>query len=102
MSVYHDNFSCWADVQKEYQMDEKEPDVIFAAYSYENYSGTSVVLFKVDDKYYLNDGSHCSCYGLEGQWNPEEYNSLDLLKKCVDKHSDYGYYEQIKEIVGKL
>jgi hypothetical protein len=45
--------------------------VLFASYSYENYSGDAWVLFEKDGNLYEVNGSHCSCYGLEGQWDYE-------------------------------
>lgn len=47
-------------------------EVHYADYRYENYSGYATVIFTKDGKLYEVNGSHCSCYGLEGQWEPEE------------------------------
>lgn len=47
-------------------------NILFASYTYENYSGTAFVLFEKGGKLYEVNGGHCSCYGLEGQWEPEE------------------------------
>jgi hypothetical protein len=33
---------------------------------------SSFFLLEKDGKLYENHGSHCSCYGFEGQWKPEE------------------------------
>lgn len=46
---------------------------LFAFYSYEDYSGYAVVLFRdlSDGELYCVEGSHCSCNGLEGQWEPK-------------------------------
>ncbi len=46
--------------------------VLVASYTYDDYSGSAYVLFERDGKLYEVHGSHCSCYGLEGQWEPEE------------------------------
>jgi len=46
--------------------------VLFAFYEYENYSGSAYVLFEQLGKLYEVAGSHCSCYGLDGQWEPTE------------------------------
>ena len=55
-------------------------DVLFAYYSYEDYSGTAFVLYKKGRKLFEAHGSHCSCDGLEGQWHPEEttWEALDM------------------------
>jgi len=83
---YRDLLSSWKDVQERFNTSEGEPKtVIFAAYSYEDYSGSAAVIYKKGRKFYLVEGSHCSCYGLEDQWAPAEYASkrelLDNLKR---------------------
>jgi hypothetical protein len=50
----------------------KDATLIFAMYGGGSYDGYSFILFHKDGKYYEVNGAHCSCYGLEGQWNPEE------------------------------
>lgn len=47
-------------------------DVLFASYTYRDYEGDAFVLFRKDGKLFEVNGGHCSCYGLEGQWEPEE------------------------------
>ena len=62
--------------------DEEKADIeiLLASYTYQDYSGSAFVLFrkKSDGKLYEVNGSHCSCYGLEGQWLPEETNINEL------------------------
>ena len=45
--------------------------VLFASYGAENYSGEAWVLFENNGALFEVNGAHCSCYGLEGQWEPE-------------------------------
>lgn len=47
-------------------------DVLFALYEFEDDGGSAFVLFERDGTLYEVNGSHCSCYGLEHQWEPEE------------------------------
>jgi len=47
-------------------------EILFAAYTYENYSGDAFVLFAKDGELYEVHSDHCSCYGLEGQWEPKK------------------------------
>lgn len=51
--------------------------ILAAAYTYEDYSGSAMVLYEKDGKLFVNHGGHCSCYGLEGQWSPEEVTKAD-------------------------
>ncbi len=55
-------------------------NIIYAIYSYEDYEGSAIVLFERDGKLYEVNGGHCSCYGLEGQWDPEE-TFVEAIKK---------------------
>lgn len=59
----------------------KDSEVIAAAYVHESYEGDSYVLFKRDGKLYEVEGGHCSCYGLEGQWEPEETTAEALMHR---------------------
>jgi len=54
--------------------------------------GTALVLFKKDEKLYMVDASHCSCYGLEGTWYPIETNEK-ALKMEIDAKSNYHFEE---------
>jgi hypothetical protein len=47
-------------------------EILFAAYEQAEYDGHSVVLFERNNILYLVEASHCSCYGLEGLFKPEE------------------------------
>lgn len=48
-----------------------EPLLAFYEDTY-GYSYEAFVLFRQGGKLYEVNGGHCSCYGLEGQWEPEE------------------------------
>ena len=58
--------------------------LLLASYAYEDYSGYAFVLFEKDGRLYEVNGSHCSCYGLEGQWEPEE-TSIIALRDRLEK-----------------
>lgn len=62
----------------------KNMEVLLASYNDEDYSGDAFVLFKSDGKLYEVNGSHCSCYGLDGQWEPEE-TTIESLRHRLDK-----------------
>lgn len=62
--------------------------ILLASYTYENYSGAAFVLFEKDGTLFEVNGSHCSCYGLEDQWEPEETSEEALLAR--DWYPDYG------------
>lgn len=57
-------------------------DIVVAAYVDENYEGSAFVLIARGGKYFEINGSHCSCHGLEGQWNEEE-TTVEALKARI-------------------
>lgn len=57
-----------------------DEEILFASYEQGGYEGDSLVLFQRDGKFYYNSASHCSCYGLEGQWSPDEVIPAQLVK----------------------
>jgi len=72
--------------------------IIFADYTYEDYSGSSLVIFEsVDGELYEVHGSHCSCYGLEDQWEPEQ-TSLDYYKESLSRGANID--ERVYQALG--
>lgn len=90
-------FSKVDDIILEFRIEKellKNCRILFAEYIDENYSGAAYVLFynKTENKFYEVFGSHCSCYGLEGQWEPEEVTLKDLEFRIVK--TDQFFYER--------
>lgn len=52
--------------------------ILLASYGTPDYAGYAFVLFERGGKLYEVDGSHCSCHGLEEQWEPEETTVAEL------------------------
>ncbi len=91
---YFEGFDCWQDVQREFRMTEPEPDEVLAAlYETGSYEGSAEVIYRRGDKYYVASGSHCSCYGLEGQWEPEEYDK-STMKAVLEKAAGKRLWSQ--------
>lgn len=69
-----------------------EDEILFAWYDCADYSGSALVVYERDGKLYEVNGGHCSCYGLEGQWTPEETTAEALGMRCVrdEEYSSYG------------
>lgn len=51
-----------------------------------------MVVYRRDGKLYEVHGNHCSCYGLEGQWEPEEA-TVESLRKTVGEKVFANYCE---------
>lgn len=105
--MYLEEFKTTADIIKEYEApaDALEgADVLLAWYGYGSYCGDSFVLFRKDGKLFENHGSHCSCYGLEGQWDPEETTPDALEKRDIGDWCDGGTEcaARLKDIVKQL
>lgn len=94
MEIYNDLFTCWNDVRREFACDEPEPDeVVTASYSYEDYSGRAWVVYRNGDKFFEVEGGHCSCYGLEDQWKPEEYEPSVFLEALFRRSKERSFLE---------
>lgn len=78
---------------------KKNYNILFASYVYEDYSGDAVVLFERDGKLYEVYGSHCSCYGLEGQWEEGDEVVLDELVPRIANGERYEAGHVRKELL---
>lgn len=76
--------------------------IFFSYYTYEDYSGYGYVWgYDTErDLFFYVSGSHCSCFGLEGQWDIEDHTyeeMVNYIKRQVanDKEEEsreyYGY-----------
>lgn len=82
--IYYENFSCIDDVKEEFRISDKDIldcEIIYAAYDTPLWEGYAHVIFIKNGKLYEVNGSHCSCYGLEEQWLPEETLLEALLSR---------------------
>ena len=80
--------------------------ILFASYGQDDYSGDAFVLAHVDGKLHEVNGNHCSCFGLEGQWELEE-TTLEAIKHRliegklgVDNYSGNEFHIELKEFLG--
>ena len=77
--------------RKEFEIDDsdlEDVEIIYAQYETGCYEGSCVVLFKKEGKLFLIEASHCSCYGLEDQWDAVEITEKSL-KKEIDARKFY-------------
>lgn len=81
--TYFGEFQGWDDVCGGYsgKCPQIEPRYVFAEYQTPSYDGYSTVIASDDArKFSVVEGCHCSCYGLEGQWEPTEHTVTELRK----------------------
>jgi hypothetical protein len=76
-------------------------EVLLASYNQECYEGSAFVLYRKDGKLYEVNGSHCSCFGLEGQWEPEE-TSIDALRKREWGYVLAGCEDELNKLLDSL
>lgn len=77
-----DGFDDIEDVERYYEVELDKDNIVILSATYDcaYYEGESHVYF-YDMKtslFYEVHAYHCSCYGLEGQWEPEEIGDLDF------------------------
>ena len=75
MAVFVGDFHTVEDIIEAFDISSdalREATILFASYLQGYYDGSALVLFERGGKLYEVNGSHCSCYGLEDQWEPEE------------------------------
>ncbi|WP_308636125.1 hypothetical protein [Paenibacillus silvisoli] len=81
-------------------------NILFASYGYANYSGDAWVLYEQNGRLWEVNGSHCSCYGLEGQWAPEIVSLAELENRLMkgtwgeDNWSDNNFKERLCNFLG--
>lgn len=80
-------------------------NILFASYNTASYEGEAWVLLEKEGKLFEVNGEHCSCYGLEGQWEPEQV-SLEELKHRLEKgnlgkEGSLNYFaKELKQFLG--
>lgn len=117
MSAYLQAFKSKEDIAKEFtEYGDKEgyvqllrelrrSKIYIAWYGYGAYCGAAFVLFERDGKLYEVNASHCSCYGLEDGWKPEETSWKALayiLEKGTKFDNEYDGYQEAETILRKL
>jgi len=75
-NLYFGDFECKEDIERQFRITLTDEEIIFASYVIDGYEGSALVVFKKLNEcgkmiFYEVHGSHCSCSGLEGQWDPE-------------------------------
>lgn len=90
--AYFDGFSGEVDVSNQFNAPEVlDYEILVAAYGSGDYCGAAYVLAAKDGKLFEVEGGHCSCYGLEGQWEPGEISVAYLLQRLSQGSVLGGY-----------
>ena len=93
------------DIFAEFEVGKEEREgveILFAWYNCPPYEGNAYVLFRKDGKFYDIVGGHCSCFGLEGQWDPTETTIEALRMRCEKGSVGYGYEPDLAKLLDQL
>ena len=95
-------FSSSEDVFSEFDLssdESKSIDIIIANYECEYYDGSATVFYyrRDTEKYYETYGSHCSCYGLEGQWDGKE-----IVFKELENRLKINNFFGMRELIARF
>lgn len=91
--IYFGDFDNAEDVFRNFEVSADERKgvyILYASYEIEGYEGSANVVFFKEGKFYEVHGAHCSCHGLETQWDPEEVDIALLRGMDKRKVSAYG------------
>lgn len=95
MKTYFDDFRSKEDLEREFEVKlDADVNILFAAYRYEDYYGSAYAIFEKDGKIYDVVGSHCSCYGLEGQWEPNETTAEAIRSYVLSATWKVGHFTE--------
>ena len=79
-------------------------EVLAFWHSEPDYEESCWVLFRKGGELYEVNGSHCSCYGYEGQWEPTKTSVTYLLSRHCPFYyrGDEGDITKLKELLTSL
>jgi hypothetical protein len=102
--------SFWPSYCNGYQYDGELEciNIFLASYGTPDYEGYAFVLFEHDGKLYEVNGSHCSCYELEGQWDPELTSVEELRHRLdngnlgADDYTENLFADELRKVLDEL
>lgn len=103
--VYKGHFSRWERVEKydylsvayNFAIQKPEPKNVFAAYSIDGYDGQAFVVTSEDGiTFQVVEGSHCSCMGLEDQYDPTPH-SVEEIRHMMSGKFNYGPMKEYED-----
>lgn len=99
--IYFGEFKSKEDLEREFNITVDNENILIAVYDCPPYQGYAFVLFEKDGQLYEVNASHCSCYDLSGQWEPEETN-YEYLSCRLEDISEDGFEEHDKDFLAAL
>lgn len=81
----------------DFKGDRSKIKILFASYTYESYQSEAFLIVEKENKLYEVNASHCSCYGLENQFELEE-TSIEQLEFYLEKGKVF-LKEQLEDFI---
>jgi len=104
MGVFLGGFDNKESVEENFQTKLSDDiEIMLATYNHESYEGSAYVLFKQNGMLFEVNADHCSCYGLEGQWEPSEVTKAELMHR-LEKGTYFTFCnckQELLEILNK-
>lgn len=98
-NIYWGMFDSKNDVERNFDIQLDNENILFAEYVSGDYSGNAWVVFEHNGELFEVHGSHCSCNGLEGQWSPESTSAEEILFRLErNGHNEFNT-PTLKEIM---
>lgn len=91
--MYLEDFNSIEDIKREYRINDSDLEgvnILYAIYKTGAYEGESFVLFEKDNKLFIVNYCHCSCYGLAGGWHPVEITP-ESLRMEIEAKERFSY-----------
>jgi hypothetical protein len=101
--IFFEYFENKQDIEDSFDIELLEDiKILFSYYSHGNYEGSAFVLFEQNGILYEVNGFHCSCHGLEGQWEPEATTKESILHRIEKERQLERYAEEIKAVLKEV
>lgn len=88
----------------DHQINERNPEteILVASYVCEDWTGQAIVIYREGGELFIVEGSHCSCFGLEDQWNPERIDLAYIDYRTRNGNWFWSYPEYNAEFTKAL
>lgn len=99
MQIFNGSFTSVRGVEEAFGLPPLALDsyvLLFARYNDEGYEGEARVLYLDEQKIFEVAASHCSCFDLDGMWEPVEV-TIEALRLRPDEES-----KQLAEVFERL
>jgi hypothetical protein len=98
LEAYEGEAQPWATLQAGFEVEASTFEgcrLLLACYDCPDYEGQAFILYEQGGLLYEVNANHCSCFGLEGQWEPEETSVVALRYRLDQGYEGRSYDKNI-------